>query len=283
VSGPETPRTPPGGGEPVTPAEHRARAAVRSLGQAAPDPDFRARLRRAFVSGAIEPPMRRGTPLPIWGHPSFRWVVAPVAAAALFAVASLLNQGPEWSLRAAEGTGEVVVGGRRMPIADGALAGHLRPGARVRVPESGSIELMSAGMLALQITPGSEVTLPAVPGRWWGRAVRSELAGGEIRLTSGPRFRGARLEVTTPEATVEVTGTTLAVICEPAGTCVCVLEGRVMVGPTDGAMKPVDHGMRRFVYKDGRATGPDPMRDMERVKLGMFRDQRGGEMGRAGR
>lgn len=268
-------RRPAGDPEPASAAERRARDAVRSLGAAAPDPAWRERLRREFVSGAIEPPVRASRPVSITGHPAFRWLAAPVAAAALFAVASVLNQGPAWRLVAFEGDGIAVVDGRPVPATDAAALERLmRPGARVRVPEGTALEVAGGGALAIQVTPGTEVVLPRAPGRWWGRAVRSDLLHGEIRVTSGPGFRGARLAVVTPEARVEITGTTLAVICEPAGTCVCVLEGRVMVGPKDGALEPVEHGMRRFVFKDGRPVEVAPMRDMERVKLGMFRDQR---------
>ena len=74
-------------------------------------------------------------------------------------------------------------------------------------------------------------------------------------------------------ARVEVTGTTLAVICDPEGTCVCVFEGVVHVGRKSGPLSPVEHGKRGFVYNDGREPVVATIRETELVKLGMFREQ----------
>jgi len=70
---------------------------------------------------------------------------------------------------------------------------------------------------------------------------------GEIRVTTGPSFPGAHLDVSTPVAAIEVSGTTFAVILEPHGTCVCVLEGTVKVG-------------RRDTHKMGDVPRPAPLR-----------------------
>jgi ferric-dicitrate binding protein FerR (iron transport regulator) len=100
----------------------------------------------------------------------------------------------------------------------------------------------------MQVAPGTDLTLPASAGRWFGRATRASVANGEVRITTGTGFHGARLAVETPEAMVQVTGTTLAVICEPTGTCVCVLEGSVRVAAqAGGAGVPVSEGHRRYV------------------------------------
>jgi hypothetical protein len=61
------------------------------------------------------------------------------------------------------------------------------------------------------------------------------------------------------------------VICEPQGTCVCVLEGRVMVGPKDGTMERVDGGHRRYVFADGRPPEMAEMRPTEHSPLGEMR------------
>ena len=63
---------------------------------------------------------------------------------------------------------------------------------------------------------------------------------------------------------------------EPAGTCVCVYDGVVKVGPMGGSMEPVSSGRRRFVFNDGRAPESAEIRPMEITKLGMFRDSRRG-------
>jgi ferric-dicitrate binding protein FerR (iron transport regulator) len=94
------------------------------------------------------------------------------------------------------------------------------------------------------------------------------LATGEIRIATGPDFRGARLTIATPEARVEVTGTTLAVIREPAGTCVCVMQGNVRVGAGSGAMERIEAGRRIYVFNDGRPPERAEMRPTEVAPLG---------------
>jgi hypothetical protein len=177
-----------------------------------------------------------------------------------------------------------VVDGRPVPLNHTEeLAYRMRAGARVRVPDGATIEIASAGLLSIEITAGTDFSLPEVPGRWWNRSVAGEVKNGELRITSGAHFHGAQLALTTPEARVRVTGTTLAVICETTGTCVCVLEGRVQVGPIAGDMQPVEGGMRRYVFNDARPVELAPMREPERVKLGEFRDQSAKAMGRSKR
>jgi hypothetical protein len=145
---------------------------------------------------------------------------------------------------------------------------------RLESPAAAEIELASAAGLVMQVTPGTALTIPATPGRWLNRRVAGTVTRGEIRLTTGHRFAGARLRLTTPEADVDVTGTTLAVICEPAGTCVCVYDGTVMVGERGAAMEPVLGGRRRFVFNDGRPPESAEIRPTETGKLGEFRDSR---------
>jgi hypothetical protein len=197
------------------------------------------------------------------------------AAASLVLVAVGLNRGPSWQLSASSGAGIAIID--RVPISMNHtqdLSVALRPGAVVQVPDDGELELMAPGNLVIQITGGTEAVLPGTPGRWFGREIAAELHRGELRITTGARFHGARLAIATPEAAVEVTGTTLAVIREPQGTCVCVLDGHVMVGPKRQPMAGVDAGRRRFVFTDGRPPEAADMRPVERVKLGLFRDQR---------
>jgi len=267
--------------EPLSPLQERARAQVRHWAPPPADPDFRARLKQAFVAGEIEAlaPARPATvhPLPA---PRFRlrpvhWAVAFAAAAAVAVVIGVANRGADWRVLGVTGEGLAVIDGRPVPLnhAD-QIAAMTRPGARVRLPDGATLELASAGQVAVEMTSGADVVVPAVPGRWFGRTVHSEVQGGELRITTGPRFHGAHLVLSTPSATVEVTGTTLAVICEAEGTCVCVLEGRVMVGPRAGDMLAVEHLHRRFVYNDDRAPVYDDIRPGEIGTLSEFREAR---------
>jgi len=83
------------------------------------------------------------------------------------------------------------------------------------------------------------------------------------------------------DAMILVKGTTLAVIMEPTGTCVCVLEGEVMVGARGesagpegsggDAMMPVTSGQRGYVFRDGRTPERADIRPTELVALAKFR------------
>jgi len=125
----------------------------------------------------------------------------------------------------------------------------------------------------MQLSPGTELTLPSPPGRWFGRHARASVDRGLVRVTTGKNFDGARLAITTPEATVHVTGTTLAVIAEAAGTCVCVLEGTAHVRPHRGTMTRVHPGRQCEVSRGDGASKLGDMREAERPKLLDLRDR----------
>jgi hypothetical protein len=190
-------------------------------------------------------------------------------------ILSVTDRGPGWALMTARGNGAVTVDGAPVSLASRAdLTRALHAGARVSVPADAELELMSTAGLVVQVTEGTELTLPATPGRWMNRRVTGQVHRGEIRVTTGSAFHGARLHLGTPEAEVEVTGTTLAVICEPTGTCVCVHSGVVMVGARGGSMEAVPEGRRRYVFNDGRPPESAEIRPTEGVQLGLFRDSR---------
>jgi ferric-dicitrate binding protein FerR (iron transport regulator) len=259
--------------QPRTDLEQRARESLETLATPRVDPAFRGRLRSDFVSGRITAARLRPA-LP----PAVRlWPVAlPLAAAAALLVVFAINRGPAYTLSAASGEGIVVVDGLPIPILHrDDLSRRLKPGARVRVPEGAELEITSPGSIAFQVAGGTDVALPRSPGRWFGRTARAEVRSGELRISTGPRFHGARLEIETPEAALTVTGTTLAVICEQAGTCVCVLDGRVAVGRKGEVRVMVRPGQRRYIFNDDRRPENDVMRPGEQVALTAFREKQG--------
>jgi ferric-dicitrate binding protein FerR (iron transport regulator) len=196
------------------------------------------------------------------------------AAAALVVVFWVANRGPRWQVSEITGAGEVEVNGERIAAADRArLQGAMTPGARVVIPAGGELELLSAGALVLQITSGTTMTVPTSPGRWLGKRIETEIEAGEARLSTGPRFRGATLIAHTAETTVRVTGTTLTIIREPAGSCVCVLEGTVEMTDRGSATVPVAPGLRRYVFADARPPRTEAIFPMEAMKLGMLKER----------
>jgi hypothetical protein len=264
-----TPRT-----EPLTPDEARAREAVRGLERPRATTAFRERLKRDFVSGRIGE--RRVLELPLAWHRRLAWrlALAPVALAALAMTVVLANRGPAWTVLTIAGDGVAIVDRTPVPLTHGEELGRrLHPGARLTVPAAAEIELATAGGMVIQVTGGTEFTLPTSPGRWFGRRTIGALRAGEIRVTTGPAFHGARMRLDTPEAVVEVAGTTLAVIREPVGTCVCVYDGVVKVGARGAAAERVTSGRRRFVFNDGRPPELADIRPVENQSLGVFRDR----------
>lgn len=204
------------------------------------DAAYRARLKDAFVTGAIdggEDPRVVRLPRPWFVRPAFAASLA--AAAALVVVFGIANRGPAWEIEAAEGGGT----GYRL-----------------------------TGRLAMEASPGTEVDVPRRPGRWIGRDIELTARSGVIRITTGPEFPGTTLRVHTPEADVVVTGTTLAVIMEPEGTCVCVYEGSIQMGARGGEMMGVSSGDRCFMFNDGRPPEHGDIRPAEKLNLAAFQE-----------
>lgn len=255
--------------------ERRAVDAVRGLSAPRPDPAYRARLRREFVGGSLASPWVAGTIVPRREARGWRLLMAPAAAAVLVVFGLLYNRGPGWQVLDVQGAGSIEVDGLTVALSDrDALARALEEGAQVTLPPGVSMTVTAPGRMAVEITPETHATLSAPPARWLGRIASAHVDAGELRITTGGQFHGSRLDVTTPEAKVEVRGTTLAVIREPEGTCVCVMDGVVRVGARGQPMVDVPAGRRRYVFRDGRSPEQAEMRPVERLKLGEMMSHR---------
>jgi hypothetical protein len=262
----------PKGGAPLHPDEERVREALRGAPAPAADPAFRARLREQFVSGAIPARAPRLALVPLLGRVAR--VALPIAAglAVAWGAADRMNGAAAWQVLDAGGASGLTVDG--VHVTGSSMSGALKPGARIRYDGAAPMALESRGQILMQLEPGTDLTLSSPPGRWWGRAATIALRSGEVRITTGQRFHGASLAVTTAQAHAHVTGTTLAVICFPEGTCVCVCEGTVGVGETGREPVMISAGHRRFVYKDGRPPLIDSILPREDVQLGRMRADR---------
>lgn len=270
----------------------RTREAVRGLPPVAPEPTYRAGLKAAFASGEISSRGRAGQdddakepepsilPLPFPGRHRLWTGIAVAAALVVAVITGILNQGPAWRIAGIRGEGSILLDGHPLSVADASLMGRRIPaGVRVEVTNAAELDLRADGVMVMQVTGGTDLILPPSPPRWFARRAALHVQEGEIRVTTGPVFKGARLEITTPDAEIAVTGTTFAVILERTGTCVCVFEGSVAVGPRGTAPAPVSSGNLRYIFRDGRPPADKPMRDMERVKLAMFREAQAAGMG----
>jgi ferric-dicitrate binding protein FerR (iron transport regulator) len=254
--------------------EARVLEQVRTSPAPAASASFRERIKQEFVSGDFGP-SRNVVPLrPARRTHRVRWMAGLAAATAMMILTLALNQAPRWTALPSAGSGTLLVDGVALPIHDTAgLTRRLRPGSRLVLQSTQDLDLVSSGLLALQLSPGTEIVLPTPPGRWFGRAARGSVDHGHLRLTTGRHFDGSRLALTTPDATVHVTGTTLAVIAEPQGTCVCVLEGMAHVRPHRGTMTSVPAGTRCEVAHGEPSSHSGEIRVAERPKLLDLRDR----------
>lgn len=202
-----------------------------------------------------------------------RFAIAIAAAIAAGAFVWALNPGPRWQVAPRQvAHGNVLIDDDPVPADDVAsLNDALMPGGTLEWNGDGELELISHGQLALAITPGTRMTLPPPPARWFDRRSAGRIDAGEIRLTSGPRFPGATLTLDTPDATLLITGTTLAVIQESHGTSVCVLEGSVRVRAGSGDAGRIAAG-REVVLTKGRSGTPSEIRPIEKARLMEMRD-----------
>ena len=214
-------------------------------------------------------------------RPRFAAVLAAAAAIAV-AVGIIGNRGAQWRVVQVVGTGFVQADGEPIPVERSELlAQRIHPGVELVVPETASLQISAGSDLAMEILPGTRLTIPPPPPHWFFRQSEFWARGGELRLTTGPTFQGAKLAVHTADAMILVKGTTLAVIMEPTGTCVCVLEGEVMVGARGesagpegsggDAMMPITSGQRGYVFRDGRTPERAEIRPTELVALAKFR------------
>ncbi len=189
------------------------------------------------------------------------WAAILIAGFTLLWVGSPTD--PGWRLVTVEGTGTIQIGRASFTTANrDEIQRRLVAGAKVQLPPTAMLELVSSGNVLMQIAPGSEVILPE-PRRMTLHPIwDGEVRRGVLRLSTGPDFQGSRLVLATPGGDVHVTGTTLAVVCGEADTCVCVLEGLVRIG-AEGSGPPVEPGSRRTRFFPTGATLDQPLEPAE--------------------
>jgi ferric-dicitrate binding protein FerR (iron transport regulator) len=227
---------------------------VRELPTVEADGDFRERLRSAFAEGRMEtsrPEDRESSeekPRFFW----WRWMVPATAAAVLLVTIMTLNRAPDLRVSQVTGQGEAQVDGRSIALEDiDALTAAIRAGSEIETPPGALIDLLAEDVVLFEITGGTRMSIPAMPGRWFGREVSCSLFVGELRIKTGKRFPGSEFLVYTPEGIVEIAGTLLSVQRDEGGTCVCVLEGIAHVGVDPDDMQPVKPGYRKVMMRDG--------------------------------
>ena len=214
------------------PEDERARRLVGMAPEAAPSPTSRDQARAAFLTGdpsGAQPVPVPAAPLPLHPQPRRRWVAAALAAAASIAGLVWFGSQPEDSWRLV-----------------------------------GEHEMRLGNTLVLRVEPGSDVSLPDPPGRWFGRARELHVATGSVFASTGGRPLGFDLVVTTPDADTRITGTTFAVRRNERGTCICLYEGSVEVDQrARNEVVRVPTGRRVQVFSEGQAPAVEPLDEAE--------------------
>lgn len=157
---------------------------------------------------------------------SARAFVPWLALAALLVLAAFAwatNPGPRWRVADnQQADGNVLFDDDPVPAADVEAMGDLLiAGTVIEWRGHGDLELISPGSAVLVLRPGTVMTLPAPPARWFARTSRAFLTEGTVVFVAGPRFRGARLVVETPARTFTADSGAFSLTHDPsAGTLV---------------------------------------------------------------
>lgn len=204
-----------------------------------PAAQARNRARLAFLSAVAETaPLRRT-------RRSFRGLVLALAAAAILAVTFLLPKPERWKVRLA---GPLRFAEREYGLGEeNQLAVALEGSGTVETgSERARFTLGNSSLgsgLEVVLLAGSTLTFPTLPELDGVSAVDFSLARGEAYLSTSPSYPGNPILVRTDLADVELHGTTIGVLVDELGTCVCVADGTVRVtGPGveggEGAVGP---------------------------------------------
>lgn len=211
---------------------------------------FRSQTRSRFLAGGIQevsaPPARPRGKL-------VRIAVPVLAAAAILAVTFFLPEPPRWKVKL---EGPVRLAGKEYrPEEANRFEVELAHAATLESLVN-RVELSLEGLTFL-VLPGSEFLFPDLPDLDGATPIPLTLAGGEVYLRTGPDYRGNPIRIHTREEEVLVAGTSLGILADEQGTCVCVAEGKVGI---EGALIPggtreVEAGQSYRVFPGG---GMDP-------------------------
>jgi ferric-dicitrate binding protein FerR (iron transport regulator) len=238
--------------------ERNVTDAMRSAGPVRPNPEFRERLKREFVSGAIAEGRAgaaigevRASWLSYWP-----WIAAPAAAVAgLLLVVIGLRPAGDWSVVGVTGSGQLRIDEQVLSAArDSDLPSAFGFGSRLSLDDSVALALKLDERVLLELDEGADVLLPEDPGARTDGLLVAEVRSGELRVKTGPSFPGHRLEIRTVDGLAAIDGTMVSVFRGNDLTCVCVLEGTARIGVDDANLELVPPGMRKVMFTDGRPS-----------------------------
>ncbi len=225
---------------------------------APPRPEFRARLRQRFLSGAWAPPADEAAPgeaparAPARVSRRRRLLAWTLAAAAIAAVTLYLPEPARWDVRVA-GSGPVRLAARDyLPDELRRLAVGLEGAGTLESLANEVTLVLGDGRVELRLLPGSTLALPRLPDVEAGDRLEVELLSGEVYAKTGAGFPGQLLGVRTRHAEVGPLGTVFGILIGESGTCVCVARGEVGIASPllpEGAQR-VGPGWSCFVHAE---------------------------------
>jgi len=245
----------------MTPDEQRVMRWVQDLPPVRPDPFFRDRLKRDFVSGAVAQGAAAAAVRTARRRAVLQFAVLSALAVGVWLLFEL--RGPAWRLYQVAGAGEIRVNGQAVDAGDRTrLARLLGPDARVQVSGDARLDLVAGDILLLELAPGTDMTLPGELTRWFSGPLPLEasLRRGEVHLRTGPGFSGRGFTLRTAEGLTRVAGTVLSVLETEELTCVCVLEGTARIGRDEARLEEVSAGFRKVMF---RGDKPSLVTDIE--------------------
>ena len=191
-----------------------------------PSPPARRRAQLAFLSevASVQAP-----PPPSRGYRAIVWLAA---AAAIVLVTFLVPEPDRW---------RVVLDGQLAldeetfgPGEEDRLAAELESSGWIE-SQAERVRFTLAGALELELAPGSSLHFPPLPELDGLRPLDFELARGEAYLRTLASYPGNPILVHTDGADVALSGTTVGILVDGAGTCVCVAEGTARVTSARGS------------------------------------------------
>jgi ferric-dicitrate binding protein FerR (iron transport regulator) len=221
-------------------------------------PEARERARRRFLTAALSGPEAAPGPA---GAPLARgwrrWLVPALAAAAIALVTWILPAPDRWRVDLA---GTVHFADAEYGAGDeGRLALDLEQAGVLEARDS-EVRLRLGDALELLVRAGTRIDLPPLPVLDGSTPIALVLERGEVYLRTASGYAGNPILVSTADGQVEVLGTTLGVLCEAQGTCVCVREGAVSVRSPRlvAGLQRLPAGEALFLFRDARAPLQGP-------------------------
>lgn len=187
---------------------------------------FRTRCREAFLSGALAAAPAADTPVVPIGGRILRWLPAAAAViAALLLIPELLRDHARWEKL--EGGTFFVNGVSVSESSTGDVSEMIRAGSDCRVECGGKPVLMSyGGAILLRMDPSAVVSFDQE-----GDPVVLTVSKGSLQF-SFRRVDAPELIVNTPGGSLRIHGDAVGVtVREGQGACICCLEGTVDVRP----------------------------------------------------